>query len=161
MVFLEVRRYQSGEERAIWSVYYGSTHHVVSQRYTLEQVQRWAPDEYDSAAWTARLKRSNPFVAVLDGQIVGFAELLDSGEIEYFYCHHEFQRQGVGRALMRELLSQAEQAGLPELTANVSLTAVDFFLSQGFRITGETNNVVCGQPARQFQMAMTTSADDG
>ena len=154
---MNVRRYNLGEEREIWDLYYGSTRHVVGQRYTSEQVERWAPDNYDQSAWVAKLERSNPFVAVQDGRIMGFAELLEGGEIDYFYCHHEFQRQGTGKALMRAIEAEAADCGYQELTAKVSLTAADFFISHGFRITGETNNVVCGAPAKQFLMAKCLS----
>lgn len=150
---MEIRRYKPGEERAIWDVYYGSTHNVVAQHYTSEQVNRWAPRDYDDSKWVARLSASNPFVAMLDGRIVGFAELLEGGEIDYFYCHHDCQRRGVGTALLDAVESNAIECGYPRLTASVSTTAVEFFLSKGFQIFEETNNEVCGAPAKQFQMA--------
>jgi putative acetyltransferase len=150
---MEIRRYKPGEERCIWDVYYSSTHNVVAAEYTSEQVNRWAPDDYDPSRWAIRLKASNPFVAIVDHRIVGFAELLDSGEIDYFYCHHEYQRQGAGSALLHAVETNAGDLGLSELTAKVSTTAVDFFLHKGFRILEETNNIVCGAPAKQFRMA--------
>ena len=152
---MHVRRYKPGEERAIWDVYYGSTRNVVATRYTADQVNRWAPDNYDDASWTARLQRSKPFVAVCDDQVVGFAELLENGQIDYFYCHHEHQRKGIGTALMQAIISDALKLGVNTLNANVSLTAVDFFRSHGFEIITETNKLVCGKPAPQFQMSMT------
>ena len=150
---MQVRRYKPSEAHEIWDVFYGSTHHIVGQRYTSQQTKRWAPDDYDHSAWEAKLEQSNPFVAVEDDRIVGFAELLNGGEIDYFYCHHEFQRRGAGKALMHAVEAEAIECGYQKLTARVSLTAVDFFLSQDFRITGETDNVVCGTPAKQFLMA--------
>ena len=155
---MQIRRYKPGEERAIRDVYYGSTRNVVATRYTHEQVKRWAPDTYDHVKWVDRLARSKPFVAVQNEQIVGFAEVLDSGEINGVYCHHNFQRRGVGSALMRAVVEHAERVGASHITARVSLTAVDFFLSQGFEIIAETNNIVCGSPARQFEMKKSLSS---
>ena len=39
------------------------------------------------------------------------------------------------------------------LYVEVSTTALDFFLAHGFKIDGETNNVVCGQVAKQYLMS--------
>ena len=149
---MEVRRYNPGEERAIWDVYFGSTHNIVAREYTFEQVNRWAPHQYNENEWTARLSDTNPFVAVLNDRVVGFAELLVGGEIDYFYCHHDYQRQGVGTTLFHAVESEAKKCRYHSVVASVSTTAVQFFLSMGFQLLVETNNEVCGSPARQFQM---------
>ena len=154
---MKIRRYRLGEEEAIWGVYYGSTRSVVAREYTREQVERWAPDERDPDEWKARVAETNPLVAVMDNKIVGFAELEPNGHIGRFYCHPEFQRQGVGSALMREVLGEAERLGLERLIAEVSTTAVEFFLASGFEIDEETNNLVCGRPARQYRMSRLMS----
>ncbi|MHC5079930.1 MAG: GNAT family N-acetyltransferase [Planctomycetota bacterium] len=112
---MEIRRYRPGEERAIWEVYYGSTRNVVAREYTEEQVKRWAPDDDDMERWKRKLARTNPFVAVIEGKIVGFAELEKDGHIDCFYCHHEVQRMGIGRALWHAVEAEAERLGLKNL----------------------------------------------
>ena len=42
--------------------------------------------------------------------------------------------QGVGGALMRRILTRAEELGLRELTSDVSLTAQPFFAHFGFEV---------------------------
>ena len=150
---MNIRRYKIGEELAIWEVYYGSTRNIVAREYTDKQVERWAPDDYDMKSWKAKLAKSNPFVAVINDRVVGFAELEDNGHIDYFYCHHEFQRQGIGSALLQKILTEAEHLGINRLFAEVSTTAQKFFLANGFNVDEESNNVVCGQPARQYKMS--------
>jgi len=150
---MKVRSYQLGEERAIWRVYYGSTRNIVGREYTREQVERWAPDSFDMENWKKRLAQKNPFVALIADKIVGFAELEPDGHIDRFYCHHKFQRQGIGSALMREVLAEAGRMGVTRLFAEVSITARDFFLAKGFTIDEETNNIVCGCPAKQYRMS--------
>ncbi|MHC4597664.1 MAG: GNAT family N-acetyltransferase [Planctomycetota bacterium] len=147
-----VRRYKPGEENEIWSVYYGSTRNVVSLEYTPDQVKRWAPDDLDMEPWAARLARTKPFVAILDDKIVGFAELEPDGHINYIYCHHEFQRQGIGSELWEAVEREAERLGLEEIFAEVSTTGIDFFLAKGFQIEEEMNNIVCGEPAKQYRV---------
>jgi GNAT superfamily N-acetyltransferase len=147
---LQIRRYIPGEEGAIWAVYFGSTRNVVAKEYTPDQVQRWAPDSPDWESWAGACARTNPFVAVINGRLVGFAELESDGHINNFYCHHEFQRQGIGTALFRALEQEAIRLGLPALFAEVSTTGIKFFIAQGFDIEEERCNIVCNAPARQF-----------
>jgi len=150
---MNIRRYRLGEEPEIWGVLYSATRNVIAREYTLEQVERWAPDDRDMEAWRVKLTKTNPFVAKVGDRIAGFAELEPDGHIDCFYCHHQFQRQGVGAALMAEVFAEARRLGLTRLYAEVSTTAHAFFLANGFVVDEETNDVVCGQPAKQFHMS--------
>lgn len=100
---MKIRRYKSGEEEEIYQVYFRSTREVVSREYTLNQVLRWAPDDNDLLEWVNRLSKKNPFVAVVDNVIVGFAELESDGHIDMFYCLPEWVGKGVGTQLLKSL----------------------------------------------------------
>jgi putative acetyltransferase len=45
----------------------------------------------------------NPFIAATDGVIVGYSDLQSSGLIDHFFCHHNYQGCGVGKALMSQI----------------------------------------------------------
>ena len=76
---MNIRRYDPREAAELWSLYFNTTHQVVAREYTEDQVNRWAPADLDMCAWTRKLARTNPFVAVENDQIVGFAELEPDG----------------------------------------------------------------------------------
>lgn len=152
MLPIEIRRYQPGEEKEIWSVYYGSTRVVVARDYTKAQILRWAPDDKDMEEWSERLKKMNPFVAILNSQIVGFAEIENDGHIDHFYCHKDFQGQGVGSSLLERLEAEARELGVTTMYAEVSVTAYSFFRARGFEVTEERENIVCEAPAKQYLM---------
>ena len=156
---MNVRRHRVGEEAELWRLYRDATRFVNARDYAPAQIRRWAPDE-PAPGWREKLARSNPFVAEEDGQIVGFAELEPDGHIDYFYCHYQRQRRGVGRALYRAVEHEAIRAGIERLCAEVSVTARLFFEVMGFAVTEETNNVICGAPARQFRMQKRLGQDD-
>ena len=149
---MEVRRYRSGEEAEIWSVLYGSMRFVCSRDYTAEQIARWAPDDKSMTEWSERLAKKNPFVALIGSTIVGFAELEPDGHIDCFYCHKDFQGQGIGSALLERVESEAVRAGLSSVFAEVSVTAFPFFAAKGFQVTEERENIVCDAPAKQYLM---------
>ncbi len=147
-----VRRYQQGEEDAIWNLFFNTTRKVNSRDYTPAQINRWAPEGRDPMEWAMRLQRTNPFVAIESGEIVGFAELESDGHIDCFYCHHDWQRRRVGRTLFHTVEAEANALGLRELYAEVSTTAEPFFTAMGFRIEEERTPIICGSPAKQFLM---------
>ncbi|MGQ3890777.1 GNAT family N-acetyltransferase [Legionella sp. CNM-4043-24] len=67
-------------------------------------------------------------------QIVGFMEFESNGHIDCFYCHHQYQGKGVGKALMKYIKNIAEDNGISRVWAEVSITAKPFFEKQGFEV---------------------------
>ena len=86
----------------------------------------------DSEIWTKSLSSKFTFVAEEGEKIAGFGELEASGHIDRFYCHQDFQRQGVGRLILKQIESKAQDLGINKLFTEASITARPFFESQGF-----------------------------
>ncbi|MBL6989901.1 MAG: GNAT family N-acetyltransferase [Bacteriovoracaceae bacterium] len=147
---IKIRRYKRGEEKAIWQVYFRSTREVVSKEYTLDQVKRWAPDSNDLTEWIDRISQRNPFVAVVDNIIVGFAELETDGHIDMFYCLPEWIAKGVGTQLFECLEQEAIRTKMKRIFAESSTLAIRFFKSKGFQVIEERVNIVCNAPAKQY-----------
>ena len=102
--------------------------------------------------WADRLAQKNPFVAVVDEEIVGLTEIEPGGSIDYFYVQPKWQNRGVGKALLASLELEAAMLGVSMISADVSVTAKAFFLSRGFRIVEAKTNVILGHPAPNFRM---------
>ena len=98
------------------------------------------------------MAQKNPFVAIVDGQIVGMAEVERDGFIDYFYVHPMWQGKGIGKALLATVEREAAKAGSGVIFADVSVTAKSFFLSRGFSIIEAKSNVILGHPAPNFRM---------
>lgn len=142
-----VRPYREGEEEILWKIYYETTHLINGKDYTPEQCERWAPSQYDLESWRTRLLETQPLVVVRCDEVIAFAELSKTGEIGFFYCRHDCQREGAGKLLMAAIEERGAQLGMAELTADVSVTAKQFFCNMGFEVVREQCNIVCGAPA--------------
>lgn len=89
-----------------------------------------------------RLPRGYSFGAYLGERLVGFALGEDFPEQHYarvweFHVHKDYQRLGIGRALMTRVIEKARADGLKTLmleTQNTNVSAVRFYRSMGFRV---------------------------
>lgn len=147
-----IRKYRPGEEPELWKLFFHTIRTVNVRDYTPEQVSAWAPDDVGEAYWRSRIEGIDPWVCVHDGVIVGYADLQDSGYIDHFFVHHEFQGRGVGKRLFETIEAEARRQGLPELFAHVSITARPFFESRGFRVVRERKSEPRGVALTNFHM---------
>lgn len=118
-------------------MFYDTIHTVNRCDYTPEQVDAWAPTIPDKAAWLARYSDRIVFVADDNGKIAGFAELEPKGRIDCFYCHHLYQRRGVGRQLYQHLEQEVNLLSSKRLSVEASITAQPFFEQMGFKTLHE------------------------
>ena len=96
-------------------------------------------------AWTKNLKTSRRrkqlldknriyFVATIEEKIVGFI-LIDKKEkiIRALYTHHKFQRQGIGKKLLKKGEEQLRKLGVKKSLMHCSITAIPFYTSQKYK----------------------------
>lgn len=85
-----------------------------------------------------------------DGAAIGTARLLPSGQIGRMAVLAEHRRQGVGRALLLELLRVSEAEGRARLFLNAQVGALPFYASLGFEAEGDVFEEA-GIPHRRMQ----------
>jgi putative acetyltransferase len=141
---IQIRCFEEGDELALRQVFYSGIHQISQADYTAEQLAAWAPALYDEQAWRARMRGINPFIAEVDGRIVGYADLQPDGYIDHFFVAGSAGGIGVGGALMRHIYAVAEARGIAELRAHVSLTAQPFFKYFRFELLEHRMPVVRG-----------------
>ena len=147
-----IRRYREGEEEAIWEIVFQAMRISNARDYHPDLIERWAPRNKDMAEWRERLGTTRPFVAVAKEELLGMGEIDSRGFIDFFYVHPDFERRGVGRALMATLEGEARREGAEELRAFVSVTARPFFLACGFVVERAQHHRILGHPAPNFVM---------
>lgn len=143
---IQIRCFEEGDELALRHVFYSAIHQLAQADYSPEQLAAWAPAHYDEQAWRARMRGINPYVAEVDGRIVAYADLQPDGYIDHFFVAGSAGGAGVGGALMRHIYAVAEETGIAELRAHVSLTAQPFFKYFRFELLEHRMPVVRGIP---------------
>ncbi|GAB3524470.1 hypothetical protein GCM10027342_25180 [Photobacterium alginatilyticum] len=84
--------------------------------------------------------------------LVGYTDLQSNGLIDHFFCHHKYQGQGVGSALMEHVFAFGKQVGITRFYSEVSITARPFYERFGFSVVQEQLVEVRGQKLCNFVM---------
>jgi GNAT superfamily N-acetyltransferase len=114
---------------------------------TLAELRGIEPDKLAAYAdWIAAHAQTHlPFVAEVDGYVVGVAWLLLAervpgnesldrwyGDVQSVMVREEYRNNGVGGALMAAILAEARTRCLLHVTVHSGRRAVDFYLRNGF-----------------------------
>ena len=154
---ISIRDYQPEDVQALANIYYNTVHKINIQHYTEEQVDAWAPKSSveNTEGWSKKFPRTQPIIATVGDEIVGFAEFDPNGHIDCFYCHHEWIGKGVGSALMKEIFQRAKNNHIHHIFSEVSITAKPFFEKHGFKVVTEQTIVRKGVELTNFKMERT------
>lgn len=139
-----IRRFQIGDEPALFRIYCSAIHEIARRDYTQEQIDAWAPHDLDQELWNNKMRSIQPFVAEEGAEVVGYADIQSSGYIDHFFVSGFRPRKGIGDMLMERIHQEAVTLGLVELTSDVSRTAEPFFRHYGFRVVEQRSPVLRG-----------------
>ena len=112
-------------------LFYDTVHTVNAKDYSREQLDAWATGEVNLEAWNKSLQAHNTVVAEMDGQIVGFGDMDETGYLDRLYVHKDYQRRGVATAICDALEQNTKAA---EFTTHASITARPFFEKRGYTV---------------------------
>ena len=149
---IKIRTLRKDDEFELWKLKVNTIKNVNIKAYSKEQIKVWATDEYNSDKWIKRVKDMNPFIAEINGKIVGFADIQDDGYIDHFFCHNEFQGKGIGRMLMQHLMNRCKEKSISRVYSQVSITAKPFFEVFGFHVVKQQYMKIENQTLSNYVM---------
>ena len=76
---IRVRNFEPKDVEVTWDLKFNTIRKVNIRDYEAVQTKAWAPDNFDLKRWQKRITDMNPFVAEIDGLVVGFADLQEDG----------------------------------------------------------------------------------
>lgn len=125
-----IRTYQSSDLKILVKLFYDTVHFVNSKDYSKKQVDVWASKTLDLVKWDQSLKEHYSLVALIDGKIVGFGDIDQTGYLDRLYVHYQYQGKGIAKAIC----SQLEKSVNSKITVHASITAKGFFEHRGYQV---------------------------
>lgn len=126
--------------------------------YSVAQMDAWKPD---LEITPATLLSDHSFVAEQDGKLVGFYTLAasaDTWELGNLWVLPEFNRRGIGRALLGHAHATAASVGASVIRIDADPNAEGFYLACGARLIGVLAAPIVGEPDRvrpQLELTLT------
>ena len=136
----QIRDYAESDCPKLAQLFYETVYTVNAGDYTEDQLNAWAAGEVDLTKWNESFLAHHTVVAELDGQIVGFGDMDDSGYLDRLYVHKDYQHRGVATAICNALEGDSEAR---DFTTHASITAKPFFEKRGYRAE-ESQQVIRG-----------------
>lgn len=120
--------------------------------YDSKQLQVWVASVENEQRWKDAISNQYFLVAEVDDTIAGFGSLEGNDYIDFMYVHPDYHRKGVAKRIYQALEKEAVSQDSSLLTANVSITARSFFLTQGFKVVKENRNQIRGVEIINYRM---------
>jgi putative acetyltransferase len=149
---MRVRPLEPADIPAVAELFTETVRSVNARDYSPEQVEAWAPQPPDPAAWERSFAGRTALVADVDGAVAGFADLAADGYLDRLYVHRDHQRRGVATALADALEAEAARQGAGEITADASVTALPFFERRGYETVARQEKLLRGVRFTNFRV---------
>lgn len=128
---MEIRAFKPEDCKAMRRLFYETVHAVNAADYTKEQLDAWTSGQESEAEWTESFLKNTTLVALMENQLVGFADMEKGGYLNRLYVHKDFQGRSVASALCDRL---EQEADAQIITTHASVTAKTFFEKRGYKL---------------------------
>jgi putative acetyltransferase len=135
-----LRPFLPADAPTLVALFRASVGELAAEDYDEDQREAWLSAADDEAAFSTRLAGALTLVALLGGEIAGFASLKDNTVFDMLYVRPDLAGQGVGSALADAIEKLAGARGAQKLTVEASDCARDFFAARGY--VGQSRNTV-------------------
>ncbi|CAJ0868692.1 hypothetical protein AMST5_02069 [freshwater sediment metagenome] len=135
-----LRPFLPADAPTLAALFRASVEELAAEDYDEDQREAWISAAEDEGAFATRLAGALTLVALLGGEIAGFASLKDNTVFDMLYVRPDLAGQGVGSALADAIEKLAGARGAQKLTVEASDSARDFFAARGY--VGQSRNTV-------------------
>lgn len=131
---MTIREYESADCACLAQLFYDTVHVINAKNYSEEQLDAWATGKVDLGVWDRSFKEHHTLVAACDKEIVGFADIDDTGYLDRLYVHKDHQGKGIATALCDRLESIVNTR---KITTHASIDSRSFFEERGYEVIRE------------------------
>ncbi|MDE5648847.1 MAG: GNAT family N-acetyltransferase [Oscillospiraceae bacterium] len=129
-----LRGYTPNDCKTLAELFFNTVHISNIKDYSEEQINVWATGHIDLEQWNRSFLSHYTVIAEINGTVVGFGDIDNTGYLDRLYVHADFQRQGIATAIC-DKLEQASHA--EKIVTHASITAKGFFEKRGYKVVAK------------------------
>lgn len=152
-----IRQFQASDLNEILNLFYQTVHTINLKDYSKEQLDAWASHDIDVERWQKSLTKNYALVAIINDKIVGFGDIDDSGYLDHLYVHKDYQNQHIATKITEQL---EKHKNFNKIITHASITALPFFLKQGYQIMKKQQVLRKGVYLTNYVMEKTNNKND-
>lgn len=141
-----IRTAEPSEAEVIHNAHMKSIREVCSKNYREEQINAWGGRNFNQKKYDHIFSNDYLWVAVIKDEVVGFCHLgnisEETAELFGLYLVPSAIGKGAGKDLLAKAVNKANELGVAKILTHSTLTALDFYKSQGFKENGISKNSV-------------------
>lgn len=130
---MEITPFKEEELDTVLALFNNTLYTTNIGNYDFTQLDILANKEWSRSDWLQKFTITSTYVIQLNGILVGFGNLSESGNIEFLYIHKDYQKQGLGTHLLQRLEEVAIEKNIAKILIETTTTAKDFFEKKGYR----------------------------
>ncbi|WP_172189215.1 GNAT family N-acetyltransferase [Lentilactobacillus kribbianus] len=144
---IKVRNYLVDDLNKVYDLFQNTVHVVNSKDYSENQIKAWI--NIDTTKLNNNLLSTHSKVITQDNAILGFGNVDDTGYIDMFFIHADYQNKGLGSVLLSRL---EYEVSTKLLFVHASITSRAFFEHKGYQVKQENHVQVRGQKFINYTM---------
>jgi len=126
-----LRDYTPDDCKTLAELFFNTVHIINAKDYSEKQLNAWATGHIDLEQWNRSFLSHYTVIAEINGTVVGFGDIDNTGYLNRLFVHADFQHQGIATAICDEL-EQAMHA--EKIVTHASITAKNFFEKRGYKV---------------------------
>lgn len=124
----------------------------INEKYSDEELEHLEEVIPEMVADFTEKEGFNFYVAEKNDEVVGVAGYHSKGKISGVFIHPDYQREGIGKKLMKELGRKPSKEGIQSLEVSSSLTAEKFYKKFGFQKLRKKDSDIEGKDIPVYKM---------
>lgn len=141
---LAIRRANKADSNQVWNVRSKAIKGINPEFYTPDEIDAWYHNEIPPN-FSDVITKLDWIVAEDNEQIVGTGFLdADKAEIGAIFVDPQYQRNGIGMRILKEIEAIAKRKQLATLFLDATLSSVDFYKAAGYETT-ERSKCILGK----------------
>ena len=149
---VRLRRFSDRDAKATYDIFFTAVRKGTAEHYSQFEREAWAGSSVQPENWQKRLSSQHTEVAEIEGRLVGFMSMKETGFLDLAFVLPNAMGAGVGGQIYAALEDWARESKLTKLTTHASHLLRPFLIKRGWQVVKAQTVLSNGREIENFLM---------